>query len=43
MTNPTSLEPDTTGLSPYIKYGSISIRILYYKLMEIYNKNKKHS
>lgn len=43
MTSPNSLEPSTTVLSPYLKFGCLSARLFYYKLKEIYKKNKKHS
>ena len=33
-TNPTALEPDTTALSPYITWGSLSVRLFYNRLME---------
>ena len=42
-TIPTRIDqPDTTGLSLYFKFGSLSIRHFYWKLQEIY-KNGKHS
>ena len=34
-TNPTSLEPDTTALSPYLTNGNLSVRLFYSKLREI--------
>ena len=34
-TNPTSLEPDTTALSPYLTNGNISVRLFYSKLKKI--------
>ena len=34
-TNPTSLEPDTTALSPYLTNGNISVRLFYSKLKQI--------
>jgi cryptochrome len=37
-----SLEPSTTVLSPYLKFGSLSPRVFYYELKEIYAK-RKHS
>ena len=33
-TNPTSLEPDTTALSPYISRGSLSTRYFHSKILE---------
>uniref|UniRef100_A0A1B6DMQ6 Photolyase/cryptochrome alpha/beta domain-containing protein n=1 Tax=Clastoptera arizonana TaxID=38151 RepID=A0A1B6DMQ6_9HEMI len=41
-TSPNSLEPSTTVLSPYIKFGCLSSRVFYYKLKEVC-KNKPHS
>ncbi|KAL4225263.1 hypothetical protein ACF0H5_015951 [Mactra antiquata] len=41
-TSPNSLEPSTTVLSPYLKFGCLSPRIFYHKLNEVY-KGKKHS
>lgn len=41
-TSPNSLLPSTTVLSPYLKFGSLSPRLFYYKLKEIYSK-RKHS
>lgn len=40
MTNPTSIIPDTTALSPYIKFGSLSSRTFYYEVLEVYKKYK---
>jgi cryptochrome len=37
-TAPNSIEPSTTVLSPYLKFGCLSPRIFYYKLEEIYSK-----
>jgi cryptochrome len=34
-TDPTSLEPDTTALSPYMSRGSVSVRLLHSRLKEI--------
>jgi cryptochrome len=42
-TSPNSLEPSTTVLSPYLKFGCLSARRFFYKLKETYRKNKKHS
>jgi len=35
-TSPNSLSPSTTVLSPYLKFGCVSPRDLYYRLKEIY-------
>lgn len=44
-TAPNSLSPSTTVLSPYLKFGCISVRYFYGKLKEILNnkKYKNHS
>ena len=42
-TSPNSLLPSTTVLSPYLKFGCLSARLFYFKLKEIFQKNKKHS
>eukprot|EP00586_Coscinodiscus_wailesii_P021318 CAMPEP_0172506270 /NCGR_PEP_ID=MMETSP1066-20121228/193352_1 /TAXON_ID=671091 /ORGANISM="Coscinodiscus wailesii, Strain CCMP2513" /LENGTH=535 /DNA_ID=CAMNT_0013283221 /DNA_START=127 /DNA_END=1734 /DNA_ORIENTATION=- len=43
-TSPNSLEPDTTGLSPYVKHGCLSPRKFYHELSKIYALyDKKHS
>jgi len=34
-TDPTSLVPDSTALSPYISMGSLSVRLFYAKLKEV--------
>jgi len=41
-TSPNSLSPSTTVLSPYLKFGCISPRLMYEKLIEI-NQKGKHS
>ncbi|XP_068096418.1 cryptochrome-1-like [Hyperolius riggenbachi] len=41
-TEPNSLTPSTTVLSPYMKFGCLSARIFYWRLAEIY-QGKKHS
>ena len=41
-TSPNSLEPSTTVLSPYLKFGCLSSRLFYWKLEEVY-KGAKHS
>lgn len=42
-TSPNSLEPSTTVLSPYFKFGCLSSRLFYKKLKEILAKNRHHS
>ncbi|XP_075153202.1 (6-4)-photolyase [Haematobia irritans] len=42
-TSPNSLEPSTTVLSPYLKFGCLSSRLFYKKLMEVLKKHPKHS
>ncbi len=42
-TSPNSLIPTTTVLSPYLKFGNLSIRLFYEKLMEVYRRRKNHS
>jgi len=34
-TLPTSLKPNTTALSPYLKFGCLSVRLFYEKLRKI--------
>ncbi|CRL02690.1 CLUMA_CG015856, isoform A [Clunio marinus] len=41
-TSPNSLEPSTTVLSPYLKFGALSSRLFYKRLKEVY-KGSKHS
>ncbi|XP_073513511.1 cryptochrome-1-like [Phyllobates terribilis] len=41
-TEPNSLSPSTTVLSPYVKFGCLSARVFYWRLVEIYH-GKKHS
>ena len=41
-TSPNSLEPSTTVLSPYLKFGCVSTRDVYWRLNSI-NSNGKHS
>lgn len=38
MTSPNSLEPSTTLLSPYLKFGCVSARLFYHKLVKIYKQ-----
>ncbi|KAK6184088.1 hypothetical protein SNE40_006621 [Patella caerulea] len=42
-TEPNSLAPSTTVLSPYLKFGCVSARLFYWKVQDVYNKIKKHS
>ena len=43
-TNPAALrKPDTTVLSPYLKYGCVSPRVFYFKLQEVYKKHTTHA
>jgi len=42
QTSPNSLQPSTTVLSPYLKFGCLSPRLFYHKLQEVYTA-KKHS
>lgn len=41
-TSPNSIEPSTTVLSPYLKFGCLSPRTFYYRLLDVY-KLGKHS
>ncbi|XP_052894924.1 cryptochrome-2 [Anopheles moucheti] len=41
-TSPNSLEPSTTVLSPYLKFGCLSVRLFYGRVSEII-KGQKHS
>lgn len=40
MTNPCALRPDTTALSPYLKFGCLSSRTLFWKIQDIYSQTK---
>ncbi|KAH8419249.1 hypothetical protein KR222_000338 [Zaprionus bogoriensis] len=42
-TSPNSLEPSTTVLSPYLKFGCLSARLLHQRLREILVRQPKHS
>ncbi|KAK2705320.1 hypothetical protein QYM36_017382, partial [Artemia franciscana] len=42
QTSPNSLEPSTTVLSPYLKFGCISPRLFYHKLLSVIS-GKKHT
>ena len=41
QTSPNSLTPSTTVLGPYLKFGCLSVRYLYYELKRIEGKHKK--
>ncbi|XP_039665002.1 cryptochrome-2 isoform X1 [Perca fluviatilis] len=40
--NTCSLYASPTGLSPYLRFGCLSCRVLYYNLRELYMKLRKH-
>ncbi|GIY62846.1 cryptochrome-1 [Caerostris darwini] len=40
-TSPNSIIPSTTVLSPYVKFGCLSVHTFYFKIREIYLKSKK--
>jgi cryptochrome len=42
LTSPNSLEPSTTVLSPYVRFGCVSSREMYWRLVSI-NSKGKHS
>uniref|UniRef100_A0A8C9VX93 Cryptochrome circadian regulator 4 n=1 Tax=Scleropages formosus TaxID=113540 RepID=A0A8C9VX93_SCLFO len=42
-TIPNSLLPSTTGLSPYLSLGCLSVRTFYHRLSNIYAQSKNHS
>lgn len=42
-TSPNSLDPSTTVLSPYLKFGCLSPKLFYQKLKQIYRKYPKHA
>ncbi|KAH8412809.1 hypothetical protein KR009_005880 [Drosophila setifemur] len=42
-TAPNSLEPSTTVLSPYLKFGCLSSRLFHLRLKEILKRQTKHS
>ncbi|EDQ87586.1 uncharacterized protein MONBRDRAFT_27108 [Monosiga brevicollis MX1] len=42
-TNPAALDPDTTGLSPYMKMGCLSVRKFWYDVQKVYDEKKDHS
>jgi cryptochrome len=39
-TAPNSLKPSTTVLSPYLKFGCLSPRTFYYRLLDVYSRGK---
>lgn len=41
--NVTTAEPSTTALSPYLKFGCVSARLVYAELMKIKAVSKKHT
>jgi cryptochrome len=40
-TSPNALEPSTTVLSPYLKFGCLSARLFYARLQRAFEQNKK--
>ena len=40
QTSPNSLEPSTTVLSPYLKFGCVSCRDMYYRIINVYAKGQ---
>jgi cryptochrome len=42
-TSPNSLEPSTTVLSPYLKFGCLSVRLFYESLREVYASGTKRA
>jgi cryptochrome len=42
-TSPNSLQPSTTVLSPYLKFGCLSARLFYWTLKDIFSRTKKYS
>uniref|UniRef100_W8BJA9 Cryptochrome-1 n=1 Tax=Ceratitis capitata TaxID=7213 RepID=W8BJA9_CERCA len=42
-TAPNSLDPSTTVLSPYLKFGCLSARLFHQRLMDILKRHPKHS
>jgi len=43
MTNPTALTPDTTALSPYLKFGSLGSRTFYWAIQDVYKSVGPHT
>ena len=43
-TLPTAIEPDSTALSPYIRFGSLSVRLFFKRIKDVYKKcGKDHT
>lgn len=42
-TSPNSLQPSTTVLSPYLKFGCLSPKLFYHRLRQIYKKRPNHA
>ncbi|XP_055551909.1 cryptochrome-1-like isoform X6 [Falco biarmicus] len=42
-TAPTSLSPSTTVLSPYLKFGCLSVRTFWWRLDQVYQGQQEHS
>ena len=42
-TSPNSLQPSTTGLSPYLKFGCLSPRLFHHELASVYAEYKDHA
>ncbi|EGD83498.1 DNA photolyase [Salpingoeca rosetta] len=42
-TSPNTLEPSTTGLSPYLKFGCLSPRLFYHELARVYAEYRDHA
>ncbi|XP_072015096.1 cryptochrome-1-like [Amphiura filiformis] len=42
-TQPNSLEPSTTVLSPYLKFGCLSPRTFYYGIQDVYREKKNYT
>ena len=41
--DPTTILPYTTGLSPYVKFGCVSVRKFYWDVQAVYDKHKSHT
>ncbi|XP_022085334.1 cryptochrome-2-like isoform X2 [Acanthaster planci] len=42
-TEPNTLSPSTTVLSPYLKFGCLSPRLFYHRVQDVYARKKSHS
>ncbi|XP_071802259.1 cryptochrome-1-like isoform X1 [Asterias amurensis] len=42
-TEPNTLKPSTTVLSPYLKFGCVSARAFYHGVQDVYTRKKTHS